>query len=508
MSTYFLPYQQAWILDASPLKIIEKSRQIGISYADAYDSVIKASRRDATLDVWVSSRDRIQARLYLEDCRKWAKLLDRAARFLGEIAIENEKKKFSAYVLEFASRRRIYALSSNVDAIAGKHGHIKLDEYALHRDQRDLYAIAMPAATWGGQISIISTHRGIDSRFNKFIRDIKERGNPMGWSHHRVSIHDAVAQGLVEKINEKKHHPCSADGQGGRPLGPVSQVANGQAAGISSASENPQCLSIGVRPPPESRDQFLQRMRATCVDEEQWTQEFCCIPSDENSAFITYDMIDRNLEPNCLRPFSYLSGLGSEDSSASRFNHNSSRFIHHASRITNYDSTSLYLGVDVARKHDLCVIDVGEKIGDVIWDRLRIELQNKTFSEIESRLYPILALPTVRRACIDATGIGAQLAERARQRFGWKVEPVVFTAAVKEDLAFNLRHAFEDRLLRIDTDQKLHGDLRGIKKEVTSAGNIRFVGESEDSHCDRFWAMAFRQHAARHRKNFGAIVIE
>ena len=243
-------------------------------------------------------------------------------------------------------------------------------------------------------------------------------------------------------------------------------------------------------------------MRATCVDEEQWTQEFCCIPSDENSAFITYDMIDRNLEPGCLRPFSYLacpkpsSSSNPIDSTIQRFNDLTS------------SSALFYVGVDVARKHDLCVIDVGEKIGDVIWDRLRIELQNKTFSEIESRLYPILALPHVRRACIDATGIGAQLAERARQRFGWKVEPVVFTAAVKEDLAFNLRHAFEDRLLRIDDDPKLHADLRGIKKEVTSAGNIRFVGESEDSHCDRFWAMALRQHAARHRKNFGAIVID
>ncbi|HTD87841.1 MAG TPA: hypothetical protein VK850_14790 [Candidatus Binatia bacterium] len=34
-NTYFLPYQIAWIRDQSRLKIIEKSRQIGITYADA-----------------------------------------------------------------------------------------------------------------------------------------------------------------------------------------------------------------------------------------------------------------------------------------------------------------------------------------------------------------------------------------------------------------------------------------------------------------------------------------
>jgi hypothetical protein len=31
---------------------------------------------------------------------------------------------------------------------------------------------------------------------------------------------------------------------------------------------------------------------------------------------------------------------------------------------------------------------------------------------------------------------------------------------------------------------------------VTSAGNIRFLAEDDDSHCDRFWAKALRQHAA------------
>ena len=54
---FFLPYQLEWILDRSSLKLIEKSRQIGITYADAYDSVKKASKRWRPNDVWISSRD-------------------------------------------------------------------------------------------------------------------------------------------------------------------------------------------------------------------------------------------------------------------------------------------------------------------------------------------------------------------------------------------------------------------------------------------------------------------
>src|SRR2546430_10312807 len=99
----------------------------------------------------------------------------------------------------------------------------------------------------------------------------------------------------------------------------------------------------------------------------------------------------------------------------------------HAPRSTLHASSPLYLGMDVARKDNLCVIDVGEKIGDVMWDLLRIELHNSAFSEIEFELFRILGLPQLKRACIDATGMGMQLAERAKERFGWKVEPVTFT---------------------------------------------------------------------------------
>jgi hypothetical protein len=42
-----------------------------------------------------------------------------------------------------------------------------------------------------------------------------------------------------------------------------------------------------------------------------------------------------------------------------------------------------------------------------------------------------------------------------------------------------------------------------MRKEITTSGNIRFAGESADSHCDRFWAKALRQQAARHRVSVG-----
>src|SRR5882762_6868369 len=179
-NSYFLRYQRDWIYDPASLKIMEKSRQIGISYADAYDSVRKVCRGDARLDVWISSRDEAQARLYVEDCKKWAGLLQSAAHDLGRVMLDS-KAQVSAHVLQFSSGLRIYSLSSNPNALAGKRGHVKLDEFALHPDQRLLYRVAKPVTTWGGTLSIISTHRGVGALFYQLIRDITENGNPMGW---------------------------------------------------------------------------------------------------------------------------------------------------------------------------------------------------------------------------------------------------------------------------------------------------------------------------------------
>ena len=132
---------------------------------------------------------------------------------------------------------------------------------------------------------------------------------------------------------------------------------------------------------------------------------------------------------------------------------------------------------------------------------------NATFDEIEHELFRVMELKQVQRTCIDATGLGMQLAERAEGKFGWTVEAVSFTAPLKEQLAYALRTALEQRRLRLDPDPKLRADLRGIRKEVTAAGNFRFSGESKDGHCDRFWAKALRQHAAELKVNAGAAVL-
>src|ERR1700686_338164 len=138
----FLGYQGRWNADRSRMKIAEKGRQEGFSWADAYDTVMETAGVGWPFDCWISSRDEIQAQLYTEDCAMWAKVMNIAAQDVGESIIETaDGKKVSAKRLRLANGRDIWSLSSNVDAQAGKRGTRKMDEFALNPENRRLFAI-------------------------------------------------------------------------------------------------------------------------------------------------------------------------------------------------------------------------------------------------------------------------------------------------------------------------------------------------------------------------------
>lgn len=422
-----LPYQKRWVEDSSRLKIAEKSRQIGWTWATAYGLVRRKSLKDARLDAWISSRDDIQARLFLEDCKDFAAILQIGAADLGEKAIDD--KGHSAYVLAMANSLRLHSMSSNPDAQAGKRGDRVLDEFALHPDPRKLYAIAYPGITWGGSMEIFSTHRGSHNFFNGLIQEIRHKGNPKGISLHRVTLQDALDQGFLAKLQAK----------------------------------------LSTDDPRQEMDEaeYFDHIKAGCADEESFAQEYMCVPSDDASAFISYDLLD-----GCK----YAPGVDWETRGEGR----------------------LYMGVDIGRVKDLTVFWVVEEVSGTLFTRACITMQNETFDAQEKTFYGLMDLPRLTRCCIDQTGIGRQFAERAAKRYGSKAEGVTFTAAVKESLAYPLKAALEDRTLRIPDDPAIDADFRAIRKTTTSAGNIRFEGErTANGHSDRFWAAALALHAGK-----------
>ena len=420
-----LPYQAAWVTDPSRLKIAEKSRQIGWTWATAYGLVRRKSLKSARLDAWISSRDDIQARLFLEDCKAFASILQTGAEDLGERAIDADGH--SAYVLAMGNGLRVHSMSSNPDAQAGKRGDRVLDEFALHPDPRKLYAIAYPGITWGGSMEIFSTHRGSANFFNGLIQEIRHKGNPKGFALHTVTLQTALEQGFLAKLQEKLPEDDPRQGM--------------------------------------DEAEYFDFIKAGCADEETFAQEYMCQPSDDASAFVSYELLD-----GCKHP------AGADWQTVG--------------------NGPLYLGVDIGRTRDLTAFWLLEDAGGVMLTRRLVTLQNATFDAQEKTFYEFMDLPGLRRACIDQTGIGRQFAERAAKRYGSRAEGVTFTGPVKEALAYPLKAALEDRSLRIPDDRAVFADFRAIRKTTTSAGNIRFEGErTKEGHSDRFWACALALHA-------------
>lgn len=159
-------------------------------------------------------------------------------------------------------------------------------------------------------------------------------------------------------------------------------------------------------------------------------------------------------------------------------------------------SGGLYVGVDIGRKKDLTVIWLDERIGDVSWTRKVLELDRTKFAVQRAELYSILRMPGVKGCCIDATGIGAQLAEEAADEFGF-VEQVTFTEDSKKDMAMRMKRRFEDRLVRIPASRLIRDDLDAVKKVTTPLGGVRYLTQNtSDGHADRFWAKALAERAA------------
>ena len=229
------------------------------------------------------------------------------------------------------------------------------------------------------------------------------------------------------------------------------------------------------RLPPQPDAQAVAELEAQAIrealgDEELFRQEYLCEFIDEATAFLTHDEIRAVEDAAILADLEHLTVTGGP----------------------------LYLGVDIGRKRDLTVLWLWERVGDVFWTRAVEELRGQKFSHQRETLFSLLTTPGLARCCIDATGLGMQLAEEAVEAFGsYRAEAITFTPAVKSDLAFGLRRQVEDRRVRIPSLASVHNAWHSVRKVTTTAGNIRYDAErTEAGHADHFWAAALGLHAA------------
>lgn len=420
-SKYFLPYQLRWLQDEAPYKIWEKSRRIGATYTVSYGDV-RAIVKTPKWPVWFSSADESAAKEYIAYCELWAKVFNEVAVNLGEVILDS-KHGVTALTLEFKKGGRIHALRSNPRGFRSKGGRVRLDEFAFHDDQKALWMAAQPCVMWGGDVQVLSTHNGKQGLFFKFLEEAKAKRND--FVPHFTDIFDAVRDGLADKI-------------AGRDLNEAERQA------------------------------FIDKLHRNAADEETWQQEYCCIPVDEATAFLPYDMIATVEDAEAGDPEKYAGG-------------------------------PVYLGNDIARRRDLWVTWVFEQVGDVLVCREVSTLKGATFAAQDAELDRLFrAYPNIVRLCMDQSGMGEKPVEDAKRRYGSsKVEGVVFTNEVKQELATTFKRRMEDRRMRVPKNATVRDAFHAVKKITTVAGNIRFDAErTAQGHADEFWSAALANHAA------------
>lgn len=404
-SLALLPYQRRALLSPHRFTWNNWSRQTGKSHTFTLRRLLRGlfRRRNQLL---LSAGQR-QSRELMLKLRLHCEHLGIACKINGRRFYR--RTAFTKLEARLPGGIRIIALPANPLTARGFTADVFLDEFAMHRDDRAIWAALLPTLMRDdGELDIASTPRGSGNMFHRL-------GENPCFSTHTLTLPDAIAQGL--NANESE-------------------------------------------------------VRSAMDDERLYRQEFLCQFDDDEDSLLSHDRI-----------------LACVDAALCKSIDNA--------RLADANAR-LYLGIDVGRLRDLTVVWLWQREGESFLTRGLLELPRTSFDEQFRVIAALLAHRSIRRAAIDATGIGMQLAESLVQRFGdHRVEAITFTAPVQDELASRLRSLATRDRLRIPSDADIHNDWHSVKRIVTASGHVRYRADRTAlGHSDRFWAAALGLQAA------------
>lgn len=420
-----LPYQQAWVADDAQLKVGEKSRRIGLTWAEASDDVLIAAAAHGS-NVFYISATQDMALEYIEACAMWARSFDQAAGEIEEGIFQDGDKEIKAYKIDFPkSGKRVVALSSRPTNLRGKQGVIVIDEAAFHNDLKQMLKAAMAMLLWGDRVRIISTHDGVDNPFNELVQEVralKRKG-----SVHKIPFREAVEQGLYRRV----------------------------------------CLRLGIDWSQEAEDQWVEDAYSFYGDDA--AEELDVVPSQSGGAYLSMGLIEARMDADTpLIRGRWESEFAYQPDHIREAEINAWCAEHLLPVLVALNPELAHgLGEDFGRLGDLTVLDILEEGRDITNRlRLRVELSNCPFSQQEQILFYIIdRLPRFRSAALDARGNGQYLAERAAQVYGAQaVEQVMLSNSFYLEHMPRFKAALQDGTLDgIPKDTEARDDLRALR---------------------------------------------
>jgi phage FluMu gp28-like protein len=433
-----LSYQREWILDRSPVKVCEKSRRTGITWASALEAVLTASASvsDGGMDVYFMTMTEEDSKEFIRDCETWARVV---GVLHGEVWIDDdggeprtvngEIVKVKILSLEFPSigggkSFRIHALAGRPRKFRGKQGLAIIDEAAHVDDLDGIRTACMAFLMWGGRVAFISTHCGEENAFNKIVSEARD-DDESKWGFHSIPLAEAIHQGLARRIAAVSGQEYSDEwgeqwesdvrkfyGQSGPEE--LDCIPSRQGAGYFDPNSVALCRTKGLT--------VLRWKKA-----REWGDMPPRQREKECEAWIERELIPVIKRLNPMR--------GSA------------------------------LGVDFARYIDGSVWVLAQMFGDVRRCVLTVELFCIPLAQQQQILGAILrGAPRMAKAHFDETGSGFALCEWAKDHFGRMVEGFNLGPRWHDENWPELHTAVTERRIDIPDDDDSAGDFKLVER--------------------------------------------
>lgn len=435
-----MAHQTDWLAIQAQIKLCEKGRRTGITFAEALDSVITAaSRRSAGgMDVFYVGDTKEKGLEFIGYCAKFSRVIAEAQASgvseIEEFLFEDQDdsgntRQINAYRIRYASGFKIVALSSNPANLRGLQGKVIIDEAAYHRNVSAVLDAATALLIWGGRIVIISTHNGKSNPFNGMIADIQEGRYGDAAVVFKATFDDAVANGLYER----------------------------------------RCMMRGEEPSAEGKEAWYKSIRnAYGPRKAQMREELDAIPRDGNGVCVPGVWIE-----DAMRPGREVLRLALDEGFALQPVYRREAWIeawieqHLVLLLQQLDpEVRWFLGMDYARHRDfsiICPMSVDQqRHRDVPFV---VEMHKVPTRQQQQVLFTILrTLPNFMGAALDASGNGETLAEDTADEFGHeRIQQVKLSRAWYGAWMPRFVGLFEDGTITMPKDDSLQQDIRAIE---------------------------------------------
>lgn len=189
LSTFYA-FQRRWVLEPARFALAVKARQIGFSHSTAAWAVLRAGLLGETTTVVSLGQ------------RESDEVLAKSAQHAGALAELGStwcRARPKGEALLFDSGGRILALPASSGG-RGFTGNVVLDEAAYHGVRgADVWDAASAVTMHGYSLRVVSTPNGTG---NLFARLATEPAANKGWSIHRVTIDDAIRDGMRVNLDD------------------------------------------------------------------------------------------------------------------------------------------------------------------------------------------------------------------------------------------------------------------------------------------------------------------